>query len=44
MPHDKGLPEDGLSKDFTIDYSQYGNAYGNYGNRPGSGGPFSGSG
>merc|ERR1712212_622213 len=41
MPMEKGLPEDGLSKDFTIDHSQY---YGNrYGNHPGSGGPFSGS-
>merc|ERR1711997_1143413 len=41
---EKGLPEDGLSKDFTIDHSQYYGNHGSYGNHPGSGGPFSGSG
>jgi hypothetical protein len=44
MPNEKGLPEDGLSKDFTIDHSQYYGNHGSYGNHPGSGGPFSGSG
>jgi len=44
MPNEKGLPEDGLSKDFTIDHSQYYGSHGSYGNHPGSGGPFSGSG
>jgi len=44
MPNEKGLPEDGLSKDFTYDHSQSYNQYGNYGNHAGSGGPFSGSG
>ena len=49
MPDEKGLPEDGLSKDFTYDHNQGGNQYGNYG-RGGhqgghsGGGPFSGSG
>ena len=49
MPDEKGLPEDGLSKDFTYNHNQGGNQYGNYG-RGGhqgghsGGGPFSGSG
>ena len=47
MPDEKGLPEDGLSKDFTYDHSQGGNQYGNYGrggHQGSGGGPFSGSG
>jgi len=44
MPMEKGLPEDGLSKDFTYDHSQYRNQYGNYRDHSGGGGPFSGSG
>merc|ERR1719418_120088 len=47
MPDEKGLPEDGLSKDFTYNHNQGGNQYGNYGrggHQGGGGGPFSGSG
>jgi hypothetical protein len=48
MPDEKGLPEDGLSKDFTYDHNQGGNQYGgNYGrggHQGSGGGPFSGSG
>ena len=44
MPDEKGLPEDGLSKDFTYDHNQYGGNYGRGGHQGSGGGPFSGSG
>ena len=44
MPVDKGLPEDGLSKDFTYPHPAPNQYYGNFRDHPGSGGPFSGSG
>jgi len=44
MPVDKGLPEDGLSKDFTYPHPNPNQYYGNFRDHPGSGGPFSGSG